>query len=350
MSGKPRIMQVVGSLGIGGAERVGMELAHGASNLGWESFVISATVGRNIPEYCESLGSREINIFELGERLPRKAWELMRIVKRVKPDIVHVHTELPELLAIFGKVVRPDTILLRTLHNTVSWPKHKVLEYSVGAFYSMFASMTLACAEAVPGNYPVVANGVSWSEESFRKNPFQVAFVGRMVPDKNPESIIEICRRAKQECPGLVLHMVGGGELLDYLRPRHSVEWIVWHGPLPSADPIMRFSKVLLLASQYEGLPLVTLEALVDLTSVIGPDLASLRRLGWIDCYPPGDYDTAANLVAATLNEPEDSRARKMREIRDRMRSTYSIGGMVDKYLAVYDSLLSDSRGIYSKK
>ena len=48
---------------------------------------------------------------------------LSRLIRRWKPDIVHSHTDIPDLCVALARRIRKFPVA-RTIHNTSLWPTH----------------------------------------------------------------------------------------------------------------------------------------------------------------------------------------------------------------------------------
>lgn len=331
-------MQVVGSLGIGGAEQVAMAIAMGVRRRGWESSVVSATDDRNLSKNIGMLQSCGVQVQIAPAPLMRKLLYARHMVREWRPDLIHVHTELPELLGMAMTLGALTPALVRTIHNHVRWPSHMAMRHLTDVYYGTRARRQYACSPAaVWSNSPVIVNGVPWTTATPTKDSHLVSFVGRMEAQKNPGGVIEMVRRARVQEPGLHLRMVGGGRLLGPLRETHRDNWIEWLGPQDEVGRHLAESQVVAFASQYEGLPLVAIEALTQLTAVVAPAIPGFQGLDWVTHYQPGDYEDGARKLLQVL---QSSDTRDLMVRRDRHESHYSREVMVEKYLNQYQGIL----------
>ena len=340
MKQTPVIMQIAGSLGIGGAEEVAMLLAQAVHAAGWQSIYVAATNDRNRDAFRKRLREQGVLVLELAGGLQSKCRVVGRLALMTRPDVIHVHTELPELLGLVGKYAAPGARLVRTVHNSAHWPEHPFVRYSVNRLYRVWGSHQYACSPEVarPGD-EVIINGIPWSSALSSKHNGEVVFVGRMERQKHPDKLIQIVREARRSHPHIELTMVGDGRLKPALMRRFPQPWIHWPGAVDDARPFLARAQVTVFASAYEGLPLVALEALTTLTWVLAPDISGFHRLPWAECYPPSDTMTAAKTLIHLMKQ--DSR-NKLYAMRGMYREEFSEEIMTARYIASYQALLAN--------
>lgn len=126
-------------------------------------------------------------------------------------------------------------------------------------------------------------------------------FAGRLEETKNVDVIIEIYNRLPEEYRvDNLLHIIGSGtqeiklkKLVNKLKL--SVK-IIFHGQLSNEKVIERISRssILLMASSYEGFPMVIAESLTVGTPIISTDVGDIRSIiknGYNGFILPLDYD-----------------------------------------------------------
>ena len=117
------VVQLIPTLGPGGAERTTMEIARALVAKGHRSVVISAG-GRWVTR-LKAEGSEHISL-PIGSKSPALLGTLFRlraVLKKLKPDIVHVRSRLPAWLARLALIgLHPRPALVTTVHglNSVS--------------------------------------------------------------------------------------------------------------------------------------------------------------------------------------------------------------------------------------
>ena len=89
--------------------------------------------------------------------------------------------------------------------------------------------------------------------------------MGRLSEEKNPERLIKIIRMLKNKKDNISVAIVGDGplklkvkELIESNDLKNNIEM---YGFVSNPYPILKASKILILTSKWEGLPMVALEA-----------------------------------------------------------------------------------------
>jgi glycosyltransferase involved in cell wall biosynthesis len=171
--------------------------------------------------------------------------------------------------------------------------------------------------------------------------------VARMVPDKDPATLIQAFALVAADFPRAQLWLVGEGPLLPAIRqmareslPPDSFRFIPAQADL---RPLYRQAGLLVLSSSTEALPNVVLEAMaaglpVAATAVGGvPEMVAPGRTGWL--APPGNPAALAEVLARLLGDPEQcrdfGRAGRRRVLQD-----FSLSAMVSRYEEVLQSSL----------
>jgi glycosyltransferase involved in cell wall biosynthesis len=203
----------------------------------------------------------------------------------------------------------------------------------------------------------IITNGVDTdyfrpAPEEGQPYPGVVLSVARMVPDKDPDTLIRAFALAAPAFPQAQLWLVGEGPLLAAARqlageilPPGSFRFIP-----PQADlrPLFRQAGLLALSSRTEALPNVVLEAMaaglpVAATAVGGvPELVTPARTGWL--VAPGDAPGLAAGITRLLEDPEQCRVFG-RAGRQRAERDFSLKTMVRHYEDLLDRLLAQAGG-----
>lgn len=161
-----------------------------------------------------------------------------------------------------------------------------------------------------------------------------VTFMARLHEQKRPVDFIEMARRCAVD-EDMIFLMVGDGPLSDTVRDVLSQTGIknLYRQPFykPSSD-IFAISDVLVLTSEYEGMPMAVLEAQAMGCPVVATDVGNIREVlektqGGSAVTRVGDINGLVAAVKQVLANPIDGRA-----IRERVAQYYSLEQMALAY------------------
>lgn len=354
-----RVVELIPSLSVGGAERVAALLAGRLRQRGQEVRLISLgpATGSFIEERLRREGV-ELRFLDKGPGLsPRVLPALARELRAFRPDLAHTHLHaLKYLLAAWAP--RPPRRVLHTLHNLA---EHEAVAHdrAVTRLALRAGVRLVAIGEAVQASVRrlygqpaafVIQNGIPVADFAVdearrraaraavgaRDEELNLLFAGRFNEQKDPLSLIEaLARPALRDRPWR-LRMAGDGELRPAVEAavrarglQGRVELLGVRGDLPA---LMAASDALVLPSRYEGNPLVVLEALAAGLAVVATEVGCLPELVPTACgrlVPPGRPDALAQALA----DLDPQRARQLgRAGADRAAERYDLDIMAQAY------------------
>ena len=191
-----RIFHLITHFSLGGAERVAANIAESQTH-GMEYHVVEIMRGRTAytPKFIgelEKAGVRchrswmpDVSFHFLFERIAALLFPLrmLYIMLRWRPDVIHTHTETPDLaLYVFSRVF-PRMLrrvkIVRTIHNTRLWTGLPRTAQWVEAFFKS-RNANIAISDSVRDSYaerfgevaPIINNGVAEVEQ---KNYFNIS-------------------------------------------------------------------------------------------------------------------------------------------------------------------------------
>jgi glycosyltransferase involved in cell wall biosynthesis len=196
--------------------------------------------------------------------------------------------------------------------------------------------------EQAPGHgwdvrrFSVLRCGLDLSRFPFREpvppaRPARLVCIGRLVPKKGHELLLEAVRQAIDAGREVKLSLVGGGPLENHLRGRIRHlgldEQVDLLGAVPPqrAQETLREADLMVLPSRIapdgdqDGLPVVLVEALAAGVPVVSTAVAGIPELvdgssGWL--VPPDEPAALAAAIGRALDEPAG--ARRARALRGR--------------------------------
>ena len=341
---RPRVLQVIHHLDLGGSEEVAISLTEqlqGEYDLSFFAVrgIRDTAVGQAMKRRLDQIGVQ----VHSGTTLELKrggflvaAARLAALTRRLRPDIVHLHTEVPELTHAFsqgflGSAAGRSSVLTRTLHNTVYWGPWQWLGSQVEKRLS--AVTALACSNGAlegmqafrssngltplaPAVSGIIYNGVSPAttvRTARSAGPLRVMFAGRLEPQKGVDLLPAILAHAASVGhPPAVLNIYGSGSLqpeLERWAAQGVPGWTInMFAPTPRLRELMAQHDLLLMPSRFEGLALVVAEALMAGLPVIGTQIAGMSEV-FPEQYPllapPENSLALGKVLAESLQDTE---------------------------------------------
>ncbi len=243
------------------------------------------------------------------------AWRLLRD----KPTILYTLTPVPNIWGrVFGRIVRVP-VVVSSFRNILAY-QHEGLLWRLS---TRIVCNAHAIKEAIvqrfsidPERVAVVPNGVDadyFSADGSQKTPYPtVIYVGRLVEQKDPLTLVDGFRQTLGHVPDARLTIVGNGhlrpELEEYVRS-HSLESRITLLPGTSDIlPLLRQSWVFAMPSAWEGSPNALIEAMATGLPVVAtrvggiPDLVEHGTTGLM-CEAGDSRCFAENLTRVLLDE-----------------------------------------------
>ncbi len=347
-----RIARLIARLNVGGPA---IHVALLSARLGppdWESTLICGQIGPaegDMAYYAEQRGVHPVIIPELGRELhPIRdlvtLWKVYRLLRRLKPDVVHTHTAKAGFLGRVAARLAGVPVVVHTFHGHVfhgyfSPAKTRlflILERLTARLSSAVITLSDGLRDELCDIYHIAPRdkfrvlGLGLDLEPFARAPrrggtFRAAWgipaeapligiVGRLVPVKNHDLFLRMAAQLREQRPDARFAIIGDGELRESLERQAAglglagaVIFTGWQHDLP---PVYSDLDALVISSLNEGTPVSVIEALtagcpVVATAVGGlPDLLDRGALGRLT--PGGDVAALTQALAETLAAPPD--------------------------------------------
>lgn len=181
-----------------------------------------------------------------------------------------------------------------------------------------------------------------------------VYYVGRMVPQKGLQVIVEAAPYVLREWPGVKFVLAGGGsgyvsELSAKARELGVADNIIFTGRVPDEvrDGLFMVANAAVFPSIYEPFGIVALEAMAAGTPVIVSDVGGLSEV--VDLHEtgikvyPDDPQSLAWGILHTLKHPDWAQARA-RNAERVVREEFNWDLIAKKTIDVYDRVVSEAR------
>ena len=319
-----RIFHLITHISLGGAERVAANIAESQTH-GMEYHVVEIMRGRTAytPKFISELekaGVRchrswmpDVSFHFLFERIAALLFPLrmLYIMLRWRPDVIHTHTETPDLaLYVFSRVF-PRMLrrvkIVRTIHNTRLWTGLPRTAQWVEAFFKS-RNANIAISDSVRDSYaerfgevaPIINNGVAEVEQKDYFNAtnlntstpqhLNILFAGRLEPQKG---VVVLCKVLKMLAGDARFFFTIAGDGSQRTLLEQTLADIASSGKPLNAElvpPIfglagyMQSFDYLFMPSEFEGLSMLSMEASLNRLPVIAnacPGLADTLPADW---------------------------------------------------------------------
>jgi glycosyltransferase involved in cell wall biosynthesis/SAM-dependent methyltransferase len=366
-----RILLVSNGLQLGGAEQQLAELAIRLHRRGWLVEVVSLRPGG---AFLEKLEQSSIRVHQLDwhPRRPHRFLRLAGIVREFRPQIVHAHLAYANLAARLCRPFCPMPVLICTAHSVYEHTRKLDLRGNIlDLLYRHtdgLCDLTTIVCEAGARRYVkdrlvaaerirVVYNGVDFSKFHNRSDSAEEKFrwisVGRLSSVKDYPTMLRAFALSLQmsERPQ-ALKIVGGGDQAEALvrlaGQLNLMEHVEFLGSRTDIPELLADSDALLQSSEWEGFPIVLLEAAAASLPVVVTDVGGNREIvvegktGFLT--PPGDSAALAQRMQQLLELPDSQRRELGSAARSRALEQFSIDKILDQWEEIYATML-DSQG-----
>ncbi len=362
-----KLMLIIPTLDRSGAEK---QLTLLAKGLPRDQFDVSVCCLTRGGPYSEELTSSGIPVTVIGKKLkidPAAYWRLKKHIQEVRPDIVHTwifaansygrkaaHAAGVKHILCGERCVDPWKITHEHLIDRYLDRATKKIVVNSSGIEDFYVKKGRDKSKFV-----VIPNGIDlidpqptkskeelWRELRLPDNAKMMLSVGRLWPQKRMKDLIwatEILKRIRDDA---FLVIVGDGpqreRLERYTKQVTIDDKVRIVGPRTDVSELMRHATLFMLASGYEGQSNALMEAMaiglpVAVSDIPGnQDLVKHDETGYlVGLGQRTEYSRFANF----LLEDEDLRNRFAEASRKRIAEQFSIQQMIDRHVALYQSL-----------
>jgi glycosyltransferase involved in cell wall biosynthesis len=361
VSATPRVLHLIPTLGLGGAERQLRYLCPQLAACGLEPHVAYLSGGANLPPLLEARVAT--HPLRASHRNPLLALEVARLLHTLRPAVLQ--TWLPVMDIIGGVVARalgvPWVASERSLPtaypgSATMWLRNRWVVYADAVVSNSIAADAWWAAQLPPrARHCVIPNGLPLdeleaippAEDSLlfglgRERPL-VVYVGRLDQGKNIDTLLDVLVRVVREAPAYAL-LCGDGVLRGQVRARIEREGLIGRiaapGYVAAAPAVLKRAALLLSLSRYEGMPNAVMEAAAVGCPIVLSDIAAHRAVLDDDTavfVPTNDADAAAEAVLASLRDTAAAHARAAHA--RALAGTWSVDTAARRYAELYRAL-----------
>jgi len=193
-------------------------------------------------------------------------------------------------------------------------------------------------------NLQVIPNWIELTSNQLQpKTTKQIVAMGRLAPEKNYETLLQIWADIHREKPDWSLFICGTGEptYVEQLK-KNAPSSIQWMGEITAVQTVLTHSAFLLHTSLMEGMPMVFLEAMAAGIPVIafdvdfGPaDLIEDGKTGYL--VQEGDTKRMQQCALQLMNHPDQTR--QMGEQARESIQKYEKQNVLNQWISFFEAL-----------
>jgi glycosyltransferase involved in cell wall biosynthesis len=368
---KIRVVQIINSLAIGGAERVAINIATHLDYRNYESLIL--TLEGSGP-FSELLNEARIPYTSLHKKPGFKIPLFFRIaaqIKKWRADIITTHNYGPLLYGSIGGRIGGCRHFLHVDHAR-AFPSPKRYIFSehqlVKRIYRTIAvseelKQNLIKHEGIPGDrIDIINNGIDEKlfNQSFNQAekkdklgiPQGVRIIGvgvRLAEQKGLTYLLDAIKILIKDREDFHVIIAGDGPQAPYLHQKcnrlNLQQHVTFLGARMDINQIVQLLDVYVLPSIWEGLPLAVLEAMAARRAIVAtnvggiPDVIRHKDNGLL--VPPGNSVELASAINYLLNNADQRK--KFGDVSyDIFSKYYSAKTMAAQYASYYQRMISN--------
>jgi glycosyltransferase involved in cell wall biosynthesis len=371
-----RIVYLLSSLGVGGAEKQALAVADRMAARG-HTVQLLVMMPRLAAEWPTAIPTLHLDVHKTPGSVIAGFKLARAFLCEFHPDLVHSHGFHAN---IFGRLLRlasPPFVALSTVHNVYEGGWWRMLAYRLTDSLShRTIAVSQAAAErfirfgAVPRHKcSVILNGIDVQEFSpnagssariraeigvspaNEESEFVWLAVGRLVPNKDYPNLLRAFAEVRLGRSDARLWIAGDAavgqiaalqQLRNELEIGDSVRWLGLRRDVPA---LLCAADAFVSGSAWEGMPLAVGEAMAMAKPIVATDVGGVRELvGDVGVVVPAkDSEALAKAMLATMKEGREELAARGRAARQRIVDHFSMDATADTWLALYESLIAAS-------
>lgn len=365
------VLQMVDSLGVGGAEGLVYELTRKLVADGFRVSVCCCEIG----PLADDLARLGVPVTQLPWRARMDPLLLMRMVAAIRrdpPQVVHTHLFKSDFHGRLAARLTGVPVVVSTLHSNNLWAKNPIFGFTYG-LTTGFADRIIAVAEEVrdyairyfhiPSSRIItIPNTVDIrrfensgeagmklrAELDIAADAPLIGIVARLDPPKDHKTFLKAAALVRKTVPNARFIIVGDGQLrqaLDDFSAELGLEQaVVFCGRRNDIPSVMGALDILVLSSLYEGLPIALLEGMAASRPVVSTAVGGVAGLV-VDgetglLVPPANSEALAGACLRIIADPM-LRTRMGQAGYIRVKERNSLDEMNMKVINLYSSLLS---------
>jgi len=363
MKEKIKVLEIIDSLGSGGAESVlkYFVLEAKKNNL----FTIEIATLYSNALFKEEVKSAGVHVWDLNLKYKydlRGILKIITLIKKGKYDIIHVHLFPADIFAALASLFLPKDIvwIFSESCDRNRRRSHKFYKILDGFTYSRYLKIIciskqveLALLNWIPSNKgktKVILDAVPIPKflNLCSVKTYDILFVGRLTKQKGVDILLKAIKILKNEYSrNMKIAIVGDGELKENLN-NLTVELglnkeVKFLGVREDINGIMNSAKIFVLPTRFEGFGMVIIEAMSNMLPVIATNVGPIPEIienGKDGILVPPENPKALARAINDLLENEELRKKLSKAAYKKVREKYSIDTYSVRMLDFYKSLV----------
>lgn len=267
-------------------------------------------------------------------------WQLYRMLRKRRYDIVHMHTSK---IGILGRIAAKMASVPHIIHTAHGWGFHEYMAGWLRRFYITLEKFVLPFTNQLvsvsdettrvgleagignPDNYMLIRSGIptdtffadkklgaaTRAALGIEPDRIVIGTVGRLSPQKNPLDFVRIAETICAKHERVHFLSVGEGPLRprveNAIRKAGLEDRVTLLGLRTDVPNLMRTMDLYIMTSLWEGLPRVVVQALATGVPVISYDVAGTKEIvregknGFL--VPSGDWQALAERIDRVLKD-----------------------------------------------
>lgn len=368
---KRKVLHVIDSLDLGGAQTLLFEICRNADQ---ERFEVEVACMHGLGVFAGEFEKAGIKIHSLspGKWPPLYIPNFPRLLKRLDPDVLHFHLFGSNLIAKPLAALAGKRALVVHDHCNDAGRGNPAMLFA-DALTNRLASKVIAVSDSIrdflilhegvdPDRVLTLSNGIDSQsflpakegQRSLAKSALGlpsdalvIGGMGRLVPQKNFSRFLDVAARVLSETPSAVFVIAGTGPQEEELKAKAALlginERVRFLGHVSDRLCLYHAFDALLMTSDFEGTPMVLLEAMSCGLPVVASAVDGIAEV-CTDGHDallvvPGDVDGFTQALSRILRE-EGLRKRLGMNGLNTILERYEIRGLVRRIEMVYKDVL----------
>lgn len=373
-----KVLHVISGLNNGGAEGVLYRLC--LADRGNTHAVISLT-GEGV--YSRQLRAAGISVHSPNLRHsfrdPSQLWELVRIVRWERPDVVQTWMYHADLLGGLAARLQGVPVVWGIRHSTFTRGRRERTWWVARACALLsrrVPARIVACGHVARDVHAaigyensrivVIPNGYDLdklhpdaklrrelrAQWNIPDDVFLLGMVARLHPEKNHRGLLDALRILKSRASGFACLLVGAGMSETHPFWQEVCRWDLQDVVLPGGEQhdiaaVMNGLDLHVLSSVTEGFPNVVAEAMACATPCVVTDVGDAASIagttGWV--VPPANPQELAGAILQAMEEKKTDPGKwetRRQTARARIAENFSLALMVERFNAVWQDAIRD--------